>query len=86
MQIDGYTVITEANAFASQMLFNSSKEPISIDFIKLIKSPTVLASNYGKSIVDNLILGAVSSYHNQLREKLLEAGINIGEMVFKEHF
>ncbi len=83
MLIDGIDIIKEANEFASIMLREAIKDkPLSIDLYKLLKSPAVLSSEYGKRIVDNIVLGAIAAYHAQLREKLLELGIDIGEMTF----
>ncbi len=39
----------------------------------------ILKSEYGIKIVQEMIFTAISQYHEQLREKLLESGIDIGE-------
>lgn len=83
MDINGWEIIQTAHAFSNQMLNDQiKKEPITIDVIKDVRSPQVLATKYGTDIVTNLIIGALEEYHSQLRDKLLESGIDIGEMSF----
>ncbi len=40
----------------------------------------ILMSEHGVDIVMAFIRGSITEYHNQLREKLLEMSIDIGEM------
>lgn len=40
----------------------------------------ILATKYGTDFAMNLALGAIIEYHEQLREKLLEQGIDIGNI------
>ena len=40
----------------------------------------ILKSEHGITIVQALIRGCITEYHNQLREKLLEMSIDIGEI------
>lgn len=40
----------------------------------------IIKSEYGVTIIQGMISAAISQYHEQLREKLLESGIDIGEM------
>lgn len=58
-----------------------SKENISIDDIKLLRH-FPLSSEHGLNIVNTMIVSALCCYHDQLREKLLESGIDIGEIDF----
>lgn len=61
-----------------------SKDKVSIDDIKLMRH-FPLTSEYGLEIVNQMILAALHNYHDQLREKLLESGIDIGEMDTQSH-
>ncbi len=58
-----------------------SKENISIEDIKLMRR-FPLSSEHGLNIVNTMIASALCSYHDQLRENLLEIGIDIGEIDF----
>lgn len=78
MAIDLYEIMKSAYLFADYMVF---PHHVTIDDAKLFKSDTVLASKYGKSIMDAVIAGAISEYHDQLREELMKHGIDIGEML-----
>ena len=40
----------------------------------------VLNSEYGAVLIKMMIISAITEYHDQLREKLLESGIDIGKM------
>lgn len=40
----------------------------------------VLNSEHSALLIQGMIIAAISEYHEQLREKLLENGIDIGEM------
>ena len=57
-----------------------SDEPLSVDKIQSIKRSYVLRSKYAVDVVSSMIAGSIQSYHYQLREKLLESGIDIGEL------
>lgn len=81
MEVNGYEIMKSAYFFANEMINRKIKdEPLTIDVIKDIRSPMILTTKYGKDLVENLILGAIEEYHTQLREKLMESGIDIGEM------
>lgn len=61
-----------------------SKDKVGIEDIKLMRH-FPLTSEYGLEIVNQMIAFAIQSYHDQLREKLLESGIDIGEMDMQSH-
>lgn len=86
MQIKGTEIMVSSLLAAEQLATEKikSKDKISIDDIKIMRhSP--LTSEYGLSIVNQMIIFAIQSYHDQLREKLLESGIDIGEMDMQNH-
>ena len=86
MQIKGTEIMVSSLLAAEQLATEKtkSKGKISIDDIKIMRhSP--LTSEYGLSIVNQMIIFAIQSYHDQLREKLLESGIDIGEMDMQSH-
>lgn len=86
MQIKGTEIMVSSLLAAEQLATEKikSKDKISIDDIKIMRhSP--LTSEYGLSIVNQMIIFAIQSYHDQLREKLLESGIDIGEMDMQSH-
>ena len=82
MQIKGTGIMVSSLLAAEQLATEKtkSKDKISIDDIN---SP--LASEYGLSIVNQMIISAIQCYHDQLHEKLLESGIDIGEMDMQSH-
>lgn len=48
------------------------------DINKFVKNCHNTTSKESRDLIDYLIIGAIYSYHNQLRENLLEHGIDIG--------
>lgn len=62
-----------------------SDEPINADKIQSIKRSYVLRSKYAIDVVSSMIAGSIQSYHYQLRNKLLENGIDIGELDLESH-
>lgn len=62
----------------------SKEEALTIEDIKTMRhSP--LSTEFGVKLVQNMILYAIINYHNQLRTKLLENNIDIGEMDLESH-
>lgn len=55
-------------------------EKIINDMSKKYSWDNILKSEYGKAIVLELIAGCIIEYHEQLREKLQEMSIDIGEI------
>lgn len=86
MQIKGTGIMVSSLLAAEQLATEKtkSKDKISIDDIKIMRHST-LASEYGLSIVNQMIISAIQCYHDQLHEKLLESGIDIGEMDMQSH-
>ncbi|GEM_PF-717764 len=80
--INVYEVINSANSFANEMIkTNLHRHPVSSEEKLKIHSEEILSTNQGRTYVDNMVLGAIIAYHNQLREVLLKSGIDIGECV-----
>lgn len=77
MSTDLYEIMHGAYEFAGAMTL---EPPLTIDKIKTLRSEGVLASPYGRKLMDAVIAGAILEYHNQLRKELLNHGIDIGEM------
>lgn len=71
-----------AQSISSEYL--ESKGNISIDDIKQMRH-FPLTSEKGLEIVYKMIVAGICGYHDQLREKLLESGIDIGEMDLHSH-
>lgn len=82
MSYDAHKIMTDAYIFANTMI--DIKEPLSEQRILDLKSDTVLATKYGKLLMENVVLGAISAYHKQLRENLLVQGLDIGEFDYDE--
>lgn len=82
MSYDAHKIMTDAYTFANTMI--DIKEPLSEQRILDLKSDTVLATKYGKLLMENVVLGAISAYHKQLRENLLVQGLDIGEFDYDE--
>ncbi len=61
-----------------------SKDKVTIEDIKVMRHAP-LSTEFGMKLVENMILYAINNYHDQLRTKLLESGIDIGEMDTKSH-
>lgn len=55
-------------------------EKVISDARKKYSWENILKSEHGITIVRTLIRGCITEYHEQLREKLLEMSIDIGEM------
>lgn len=53
-------------------------EPLSIEQLKRIKSQ--YSDEYTATMIICAVTSAIETYHEQLREKLLEHGIDIGEL------
>lgn len=85
MQINGLAIMKEASEFANQYLANELKKSghLTEETIRFIHSPNFFSSQIGRNFIGNLLLGALESYHSNLRAKLLEeSNIDIGEMDF----
>lgn len=85
MQINGYDIIKEASEFANQCLIEELKKKghVTEETMRFIHSPSFFSSQTGRDFIANLLLGALESYHSNLRTKLLEeSDIDIGEMEF----
>lgn len=67
-----------AQAFARSI--RKIKNPLSEEDVRLTQFPYILKTDKAKSVILMLIMGAIGEYHNQLRIKLLESDIDIGEL------
>lgn len=84
MQINGRELMEDAYVFVNEMLISKTKYDGKVSQAELAKlhSDFMFQSKYEKCYIENLLLGAISTYHEQLQEVLLEKGIDIGEMSF----
>lgn len=57
-------------------------EEVIINSRKKYSWENILKTEHGIKIVEMLIAGSIQDYHEQLREKLLEQSIDIGEIDF----
>lgn len=79
MIFDASDIMHNACQFANEMLYQDIKKDVHSDTAVNLNRENALSSKYGTSIVNNLILGAILEYHNQLRQCLKsEQGIDIG--------
>lgn len=62
----------------------SKGEALTIEDIKAMRHST-LSTEFGVKLVQNMIIYAIINYHKQLRAKLLESNIDIGEMDLESH-
>ncbi|SDA20041.1 hypothetical protein SAMN02910447_01670 [Ruminococcus sp. YE71] len=80
MQISYNDVLTNglacAGIVAEKAKFDGS---FSIEKYKSLRFPYILQTEYAKEIIAAMIMGSIMEYHNQLREVLLESGIEIGD-------
>lgn len=82
MAYDAHKIMIDAYKFANIML--SQNEPLSEEKIAILKSDNILASKYGKALMENVVLGAIQAYHGQLRLELLKQGIDIGNIYYED--
>lgn len=83
MDISLMDIATSATKFANILLTENLKKDnnFSINTIEQIKKNT-FDTKYANDYATNLAIGAILSYHDQLRVKLLkEANIDIGEII-----
>ncbi len=74
MKISLTEVIQDATLFANLMMKDKKLR------IEHLKKETILQTDYGYDYVCNLIIGALNSYHDSLRECLKEKGIELDEI------
>lgn len=82
MEIKAIDIATSATTFANILLTESLKKDnnFSIGMLEQIKT-NIFDTKYAGDYAVNIAIGAILSYHEQLREKLLkEANIDIGEI------
>lgn len=84
MQISFDDVMVSGLACAGRVVEKAvNDEPLTIEKYQSLKFPNILQTKYAKDIISAIVMGAIEEYHNQLREKLLESGIDIGEMDYE---
>lgn len=78
MKIDIYKIIAQANAFANMMLVEQMKKDntFSVHSIASVSAKNIMKSEYAYEFTANLIIGAISEYHEQLR-KILKDRLDI---------
>lgn len=82
MEINIMDIATSAMSFANSVLTEEMKEDnnFSIGALERIKK-NIFDTKYAKDYATNLAIGAILSYHEQLKTKLLkEANIDIGKI------
>lgn len=74
MEIDLYQIISQANLFANTMLMEQLKKDgnFSVHTLSSLKANSVLQTEYGYEFTMNLIVGAITEYHEQLRSIIKE--------------
>lgn len=83
MDISLMDIATSATKFANILLTENLKKEnnFSIDTLEQIKK-NIFDTKYANDYATNLAIGAILSYHDQLRVKLLEeTNIDIGEII-----
>lgn len=82
MQFNYEEILSGAIIFANERLKQKHSES------PLYQLPTtplefnkIMSSDYGTEYACDLILGAIDTYHEQLREALLGHGIDIGDFI-----
>ncbi len=82
MHFDYKEILGGAIVFANERLKQKQSKP---SLSQLPATPLefdkIIASDYGTEYACDLILGAIDTYHEQLREALLDHGIDIGDFI-----
>ena len=80
-KLNAAEIITKAKAFADFMLTSALDRDNNLTVVSLMNTKDdVFNTKYARDYVSNVAVGAVTAYHDQLREVLLEkAAIDIGE-------
>ena len=80
MQISYDDVLTSGLACAGNVAEKAKSDgPLSIEKYRSLRFPYILQTKYAKEIIAAMIMGSIMEYHDQLREVLLESGIDIGD-------
>lgn len=80
-ELNAAEIITKAKAFADFMLTNDLDRDNDLNLVSLMNTKNdVFNTKYANHYVSYIAVGAVTAYHDQLREVLKEkASIDIGE-------
>lgn len=80
-ELNAAEIITKAKAFADFMLTNDLDRDNALNLVSLMNTKgDIFNTKYASNYVSYVALGAVTAYHDQLREVMLEkAAIDIGE-------
>ena len=79
MNIDLCKVVDSAFLFASTII---NERKLTVSELECRKKSVLFNSQFDQDFVANLILGAIQSYHYQLKDILEEKGVDIGELAF----
>lgn len=82
MQISSNDILTSglhAASIAAKNILLKTDRPL-LDENNSFNILEALNTKYAMSILGAMVLGAIEEYHEQLREKLLESKIDIGEL------
>lgn len=82
--MDAYKINDDAALMAGAMVENAMKKYGISAKDEILKDENILKSPCGTAMVYGYILGAIRSYHQQLRQSLLEQGIEIGPFSLDE--
>ena len=82
MSIHAYDIAKSATEFANIMLTDKMKNDNEFSYSNLENIiENIFATKFAHDYTINVALGSISSYHNQLREKLIaDFNIDIGEI------
>lgn len=79
MIFNSIDIMHYACQFANEMLLKDIEKDVHSNSSVNLTKENLLSGKYGISAVNNLILGAILEYHNQLRQCLIsEHSIDIG--------
>ena len=69
MEIDVYEIVSQANLFTNTLLMEQLKKDgkFSVHNLGILNAKSIMQSEYAYDVTMNLIIGAISEYHEQLR-------------------
>jgi len=82
MQISSDDILTNgllAAGIEAKKILQKTDEPFADDNGKF-NMQKALSTKYAMNVLAAMVLGAIEEYHDQLRDKLLESNIDIGEL------
>ena len=82
MQISSDDILTSgllAAGIEAKKILQKTNEPFADDN-GIFNIQKALSTKYALNILSVMVLGAIEEYHDQLKEKLLESNIDIGDL------